>query len=82
MDRIKRIRGNSGYTFFEMINGEVIIADSEFRARSGEIDGLIVYRQGIRYKDSNIGLSPQEVDELIAQCKKYELVNGDIVDWV
>ena len=24
MDRIKRIRGNSAYTFFEMVNGDIV----------------------------------------------------------
>ena len=45
MEEIKEILGSSCNTYFKMTNGQIFVASSEFRAKSGEIDGFIVYRQ-------------------------------------
>lgn len=82
MAEIKEILGNSAETFFKMTNGKIIIASSEFRAKSGEIDGFIVYKSGMKYFDTNIKLTPQEIAELTKQYEKYKLTHTDIVDWV
>lgn len=65
-----------------MSSGEIIIASSEFRARFGKIDGLIVYLDGIKYKESNIKLSQEEVHQLVERYNEYKLLHDDIIDWV
>ena len=81
MLEIKKIVGNSAETFFIINNGKIIVASSEFRAKSGKIDGFIVYKEGIKYCDTNIPLTPQEITELIEQYEKYKLTHIDVVDW-
>ena len=49
MIEIMKIIGNSTKTYFKMSNGKMIVANSEFRAKSGNIDGFIVYKEGIKY---------------------------------
>lgn len=82
MIEIKEIVGNSAQTFFKMSDGKIIIASSEFRAKSGKIDGFIVYKDGIKYFDTKIKLTPQEITELIQRYEKYKLTHMDVVDWV
>ena len=48
MEEIKEILGSSCNTYFKMTNGQIFVASSEFRAKSGEIDGFIVYKEGIK----------------------------------
>ena len=81
MVEIKEIVGNSAQTFFKMSDGKIIFASSEFRSKSGKIDGFIVYKDGIKYFDTNTKLTPQEINELIEQYEKYKLTHIDIVDW-
>ena len=47
MEEIKEILGSSYDTYFKMTNGQIFVASSEFRSKSGEIDGIIVYKEGI-----------------------------------
>lgn len=82
MVEIKEIVGNSAQTFFKMSDGKIIIAGSEFRAKSGKIDGFIVYKDGIKYFDTNTKLTPQEITELIQLYEKYKLTHIDVADWV
>lgn len=82
MVEIKEIVGNSAKTFFKMTNEKIIVASSEFRAKSGEIDGFIVYKDGMKYYDTNIKLTHQEITELIKQYEKYKLTHTDVVDWI
>ncbi len=81
MVEIKEIVGNSAQTFFKMTDGKIIVAGSEFRAKSGKIDGFIVYKDGIKYFDTNTNLTPQEITELIEQYEKYKSTHIDVVDW-
>lgn len=81
MTEIKEIVGDSSKTFFKMTNGEIIVAGSEFRAKSGEIDGFIVYKNGIKYYDTEVYLTQQEKSELIERYEKYKLTHVDVVDW-
>ena len=37
MEEIKEILGSSYDTYFKMTNGQIFVASSEFRAKSGEI---------------------------------------------
>ena len=53
MEEIKEILGSSYDTYFKMTNGQIFVASSEFRAKSGEIDGFIVYKEEISECDSN-----------------------------
>lgn len=82
MIEIKEIVGSSSETYFKMTNGEIIVASSEFRAKSGEIDGFIVYKDGIKYYDTEVYLTQQEKSELIERYKKYKLTHADVIDWV
>ena len=79
---IKEIVDNSAQTFFKMTNGKIIVAGSEFRAKSGEIDGFIVYKNRIKYFDTNTNLTPNEITELVEQYERYKSTHIDIVDWV
>lgn len=81
MVEIKEIQGNSAQTFFKMGNGTIVVAGSEFRAKSGKIDGFIVYKDEIKYLDTNINLTQQEIAELIEQYEKYKSTHSDVVDW-
>lgn len=81
MLKIKKITGDSGKTFFKLADSTIIIADSEFRAKSGKIDGFIVYRDTMKFYESNTSLSSQEIDELVKQYEKYKIAYSDIVDW-
>ena len=81
MIKIKEIVGNSTKTYFKMTNGKIIVANSEFRAKSGNIDGFIVYREGIKYFDTGILLTPHEIIELIKMYDDFKLNHIDIVEW-
>lgn len=81
MVEIQKIVGNSAEIFFKMVDGKIIVASSEFRAKSGKIDGFIVYKDGIKYFDTNESLTLQEIAELIEKYEKYKLTHPDIVDW-
>lgn len=65
MAEIQEVVGNSAQTFFKMTNGKIIVAGTEFRAKSGKTDGFIVYKDGIKYFDTNTNLTLQEITELI-----------------
>lgn len=82
MVEIKEILGNSAQTFFKMTDGKIIVAGSEFRAKSGKIDGFIVYKNGIKFLNTNIYLTSQEIDKLIKQYEKYKSTHNDVIDWV
>ena len=81
MEAIKEIVGDSCKTYFKMTNGQIFVAGSEFRAKTGKIDGFIVYKDGIKHYDTEIVLTQQEILELIEQYEKYKLTHLDIVDW-
>ena len=81
MIEIMKIIGNSTKTYFKMSNGKMIVANSEFRAKSGNIDGFIVYKEGIKCFDTGILLTPYETIELIKMYDEYKLNHIDIVEW-
>ena len=56
MEAIKEIVGDSCKTYFKMTNGQIFVAGSEFRAKTGKIDGFIVYKDGIKHYDTEIVL--------------------------
>ena len=81
MEEIKEILGSSCNTYFKMTNGQIFVASSEFRAKSGEIDGFIVYKEGIKDYNTGIALTQQEISELVEQYEKYTLTHTDVVAW-
>ena len=81
MEEIKEILGSSYDTYFKMTNGQIFVASSEFRAKSGEIDGFIVYKEGIKDYNTGIALTQQEISELVEQYEKYKLTHTGVVDW-
>ena len=81
MEEIKEILGSSCNTYFKMTNGQIFVASSEFRAKSEEIDGFIVYKEGIKDYNTGIALTQQEISELVEQYEKYKLTHTDVVAW-
>lgn len=81
MEEIKEILGSSCNTYFKMTNGQIFVASSEFRAKSGEIDDFIVYKEGIKDYNTGIALTQQEISELVEQYEKYKLTHTDVVAW-
>lgn len=79
MAEIIKVSGTSGKIFFDMSDGNNIIGDGEFRAASGKLDGFIVYKDSLRYKNSGTKLSPEEIDELLEAYESYKSV---FIDWV
>ena len=71
MEEIKEILGSSCNTYFKMTNGQIFVASSEFRAKSGEIDGFIVYKEGI--KDYNTGIALMKCSPFVRQCGIIEI---------
>lgn len=82
MTEIENIIGDSGRTFFKMTDGQIIAASSEFRAKSGEIDGFIVYKEKMQYHGTGVYLTRQEISELVERYDAYKLAHHDVVDWV
>ncbi len=82
MDGIKSIKGNYGRTFIELNNGQMIVANSEFRAKAGKIDGVFVYTQNLKYKETDISLTAEEIEELIKQYEIYNEDKKDFIEWV
>lgn len=79
---IVKIAGNSGHTFFEMSDGRVIIAGSEFGMREKPFDSVIVYKAGMKYKNNDTPLAENEIEELMKKYDEYKDIHGDIVVWV
>ena len=81
MAEIEKIIGDSGRTFFRMTDGQIIAASSEFRAKSGKIDGFIVYQEGMQYHGTGVYLTQQEIAELMERYDIYKQTHHDVVDW-
>lgn len=82
MDEIKSINGNYGRTFIELNNGQMIVANSEFRAKSGKVDGVFVYTKSLKYKETDISLTAEEIEELIKQYGIYNEDKKDFIEWI
>lgn len=78
---IKKITGNSATTKFELEDGRIIKADSEFKGSNGRITGFIVYEVSLTDNVSNRKLALDEVENLKKSYKKYAQANGDVIDW-
>ena len=52
-----------------------------FHFHISTIDGFIVYKEGIKYFDTGILLTPHETIELIKMYDEYKLNHIDIVEW-
>ena len=81
MDEIKSIKGNYGRTFIELNNGQMIVANSEFRAKSGKVDGVYVYTQSLKYKETEVPLTTEEIDQLVKEFEKYNKDKRDFIWW-
>lgn len=82
MNKINKILGSSSNTYFIMDSGDTIVASSEFRAESGDFDGVIVYTQSLKFKETNKHLSKEQVDDLILMYETYKNDYNDIVEFV
>ncbi|MBR3833923.1 MAG: hypothetical protein IKJ73_06370 [Lachnospiraceae bacterium] len=82
MNGIKSIRGNYGRTFIELNDGSIIVGDSEFRAKSGKVDGVYVYTQSLKYKETEVQLTAEEIEELMKEVEIYNKDKRDFIEWV
>lgn len=82
MNGIKSIRGNYGRTFIELNDGSIIVGDSEFRAKSGKVDGVYVYTQSLKYKETEVQLTAEEIEELMKEFEIYNKDKRDFIEWV
>lgn len=82
MVQIKKITGDSGHTIITMSDGTIIEACSEFRAKSGKIDGVLVYKDSIKHKETGICLAESELCNLFEVYEEYEKEHGDFIDWI
>ena len=82
MNGIKSIRGNYGRTFIELNDVSIIVGDSEFRAKSGKVDGVYVYTQSLKYKETEVQLTAEEIEELMKEFEIYNKDKRDFIEWV
>lgn len=81
MREIKKIYGDSSGITFELDDTQ-IYGMSEFRAKSGKIDGYILYSDTLKY-ENGIYLSLQDKIKLKQLYMQYIQFNSydDFVDW-
>lgn len=82
MNRIKAIKGNYGKTFIELNDGNIIVGNSEFRAKSGKVDGVFVYTKSLKYKETEVPLTAEEIEELMKEFEIYNKDKRDFIEWV
>lgn len=81
----KKITGNSGQTVITLSSGKEVIAKSEFLADSTtkDINGIIVHKQTMRFKDSNALLTADEIAQVVTAAEQYrsEIRKDFNIEW-
>lgn len=82
MNKIIKITATTDTAYFLIDNNETIMAASEFKATSGELDGLMVYTESLKLKDSNQYLSVEQINELLHMYDEYKIEHNDIIEFI
>lgn len=82
MNVIKTIKGNYDKTFIELNDGNIIVGNSELQAKFGKVDGVCVYTKSLKYKETQVPLTSEEIDELMKEFEIYNQDKRDFIEWV
>lgn len=79
---IVKILGTSDKIFFQFEQGEIVLGNEEFMAKSGSIAGFYVYTDSLRYRDSHV--SPTEIQkmELTGKAAAYQCGKNFSIEFI